>query len=123
PAADPVATVMAASDQHFDAGLFELSQGHLEQARRQFDLALDVMLQFPGGTHADPRLREHFERRVDRISVLEQTALATGDGFTEARTDPASIDLLFTDTFDTTPPSLETALSVEADLEATTHDI
>jgi membrane-bound lytic murein transglycosylase D len=123
PPADPVATVMATSDQHFEAGQRELSQGHLEQARREFDRALDVMLEFPGGAHADPRLRQHFDQLVDRISVLEQTALATGDGFTETRTEPASIDLLFTDTFDTTPPTLETTQNVEADLQATTHDI
>lgn len=123
PPADPVTTVMATSDRLFEAGQRELSQGHLEQARREFDRALDVMLEFPGGAHSDPRLREHFDQLVDRISVLEQTALATGDGFTETRTEPASIDLLFTDSFDTTPPTLETTQNVEADLQATTHDI
>ncbi len=121
--ADPVTTVIATSDRHFEAGQLELAQGHLEQARREFDFALDVVLQFPGGAHSDPRLREHFERMVDRVSVLEQSALATGDGFTETHTEPASIDLLFTDSFDTTPPTLETTLNVEADLQATTHDI
>jgi membrane-bound lytic murein transglycosylase D len=123
PAADPVTTVVATSNSHFEAGQQALSQGHLEQARREFDLALDVVLQFPGGAHTDSRLRQHFELLVDRISVLEQTALATGDGFTETHTEPASIDLLFTDSFDTTPPTLETTLNVEADLQATTHDI
>ena len=61
---------------------------------------------------------------MDRIAVLEQQALTTGDGFTETRTEPASIDqLLAIETFDTTPPQLSTMEAVAKDLEATTHDI
>jgi hypothetical protein len=31
----------------------------------------------------EPRIREHFDRLVDRISIYELKALAEGDGFTE----------------------------------------
>ena len=31
---------------------------------------------------------------VDRISVLEQAALATGDGFSETKSEPAAFDAL-----------------------------
>ena len=41
-----------------------------------------------------PRVREHFDRLVDRIAALELAALATGDGFTEQPAEPASIDEL-----------------------------
>ena len=42
-------------------------------------------------------MREHFDRLVDRISVLEQAALATGDGFSETKSEPAAIDALLDD--------------------------
>ncbi len=123
-AEDPVTVLMAKADRHFENGQKELSFGHLDRARLQFDQALDVLLESDGGARSDARLREHYEGLVDRIAVLEQSALATGDGFTATRTEPASIDLLLgTDRFDTTPPTLETAQAVEADLQAIVHDI
>ena len=121
---DPVVTLMAESDRHFSAGQRELTLGHLEGARNEFDRSLDILLESAGGARADARLREHFDRLVDRISVLEQGALAKGDGFTETKTEPASIDtLLAIETFDTAKPTLATAERVEADLETTAHDI
>ena len=124
PAQDPIVQLIAQSDSHFNKGQQELSLGHLEQAKHEFDRALDVLLESQGGARADARVREHFDRLVDRISVLEQQALATGDGFTETRTDPASIDqLMALGTFDTTPPQLSTVEAVEADLQNTSHDV
>ncbi|MCC7124661.1 MAG: LysM peptidoglycan-binding domain-containing protein [Acidobacteria bacterium] len=121
---DPVTALIATSNHHFETGQQELALGHLERARAEFDRALDVVLESPDGARTNARVREHFERMVDRIAVLEQQALATGDGFTETRTEPASIDqLLAIETFDTTPPQLSTAQAVAADLEATVHDI
>ncbi len=124
PVEDPHLTLIARSNSHFEQGQHELAVGHLERAREQFDRALDVLLESPDGARVDARVREHFDRLVDRIGVLEQQALATGDGFTETRTEPASIDqLLAIETFDTTPPQLATAEAVAADLESTRHDV
>ena len=124
PPLDPIVQLIAESDRHFATGQQELTVGHLERARSEFDRSLDILLESADGARADARLREHFDRLVDRISVLEQGALAKGDGFTETRTEPASIDaLLAIETFDTTKPTLATAEAVEADLEATVHDI
>ena len=121
---DPVAILIAASDRHFTMGQQELTLGHLERARVEFDLALDTLLKAPDGARTEPRLREHFDRLVDRISVLEQAALATGDGFTEVKTEPASIDaLLAIETFESSAPKPATAEVVQADLESTVHDI
>lgn len=124
PAPDPVAILIATSDRLFASGQEELKLGHLERARSEFDAALDALLESQGGARADARLREHFDRLVDRISALEQSALATGDGFTETVTEPASIDaLLAIETFEATAPKPATAETVQADLETTTHDI
>ena len=124
PAPDPIALLIAESDRHFETGRGELALGHLERAKAEFDRALDVVLESPGGAKANTRLREHVDRLVDRISVLEQAALATGDGFSETKTEPAAIDaLLAVETFESTPPRPATAEAVQADLESTAHDI
>ena len=46
------------------------------------------------GGRTEPRIRDHFDRLVDKISTYEVRALATGDGFTEKKYEPASIDEL-----------------------------
>ena len=124
PKTDTVAVLIAASDKHFEEGRKELAQGHLERAKAEFDRALDTLLESSEGARGNPRLREHFDRLVDRISVLEQAALATGDGFSETKSEPAAIDqLLAIETFESATPKAATAEAVQADLESTTHDI
>jgi membrane-bound lytic murein transglycosylase D len=124
PAPDPTGVLIEESDRHFEAGRLELTQGHLDRARAEFDRALDTLLESPDGARSNPRLREYFDRMVDRIAVLEQGALATGDGFSETKSEPAVIDaLLAIETFESTPPKPATAEAVQADLETTTHDI
>src|SRR4029453_7802800 len=124
PTPDPIAILIAQSDKHFEAGRKELEVGHLVSAKGEFDKALDTLLESPDGARGNPRLREHFDRLVDRISVLEQTALATGDGFSETKSEPATIDtLLAVDPVDTSSPTSATSKEVEDDLETTHHDI
>ncbi len=119
-----MATLIEESQQHFAAGQRDLELGHLEHAKTEFDLALDLLLESPTGARSDPRLREHFDRLVDRISALEQTALAAGDGFTETKSEPATIDtLLAVDPVEANSPTTATSQEVEADLESTHHDI
>ncbi|MEW6319867.1 MAG: LysM peptidoglycan-binding domain-containing protein [Acidobacteriota bacterium] len=122
--ADPVDALIARSEAHFAAGRRQLDLGHLEQARREFNQAVEVVLEAPGGARLDKRVREHFDRLVDRISAIELTALATGDGFAEQGYEPASIDeLLALSTFDEPAPTERTADAVEADLLGSAPDI
>lgn len=124
PPADPIATLIETSQRHFVAGERELQLGHLEQARLEFDKAVDVLLESPYGARTDARLREHFDRLVDRINAFEMTALAQGDGFVEKPYEPASIDeLLKIATFPKPAADLATAEAVKADLAATKHDV
>jgi membrane-bound lytic murein transglycosylase D len=119
---DPVADLISASNKHFETGERELSLGHLEQARGEFNRALEVLLESPYGARFEPRIREHFDLLVEKISGREATALAQGDGFTEKKYDRASIDdLLAISTFQA--PTAKTQESVAADLQATTYDI
>lgn len=124
PPPDPVATLIASSQSHFEAGQRELQMGHLERARAEFDLAVDVLLESPYGGRADARLREHFDRLIDRINAHEVTALAQGDGFSETKTEPASIDeILKIATFPRPEAGADTEETVKADLATTAHDI
>lgn len=122
--ADPVLELLTSADRHFEQGRNELTLGHLARAKTAFNESLEVLLESPQGARGDIRVREHFDRLVERIAALELTALATGDGFTEQTAEPASIDeLLAISTFDTTPPTAATAEHVQADLQQTSHDI
>ena len=121
---DPITALINTSQQHFDTGERELKVGHLDRARSEFDRSLDVLLESPYGARTDARLRAHFDRLVDRINAQEMTSLAQGDGFSEQKEEPASIDeLLKIATFPKPPADAETAAVVKADLEATEHDI
>ena len=98
--------------------------GHLDLARIEFDRAVDVLLESPYGARTDARLREHFDRLVDRINAHEVTALAQGDGFSETKTEPASIDeILAIATFTKSDAKPSTEEAVKADLAATEHDV
>jgi membrane-bound lytic murein transglycosylase D len=125
PALDPVQALITESQQHYLKGQRELEQGHFDRARSEFNGALDVLLNAPGGARTEPRLREQFDRLVDKISALEVAALAAGDGFAEKPAEPASIDQLLelSDTFDEPAPTPAMAAAVETDLAQTSHDI
>ena len=122
-AADPITDLIALSNSHFEAGQAELQRGHLEAARAEFNKALDVLLESTYGARSEPRIREHFDRLVERISATELTSLAQGDGFTEKKYESASIDDLLALSTSPDEPSAATRQAVAEDLEATNHDI
>src|SRR6185436_7484399 len=117
PAADPVETLIAASDRHFRAGQKELELGHGGAAKQEFDEASTLLMESSYGGRTEPRIREHFDRLVDRISAYEIRALADGDGFTEKQYEPASIDDLLAMSASVVPaaPDEATASSAQAD--------
>jgi membrane-bound lytic murein transglycosylase D len=124
PPVDPITSLIATSQRHFEAGEREMKMGHLERARAEFDRAVDVLLESPYGARTDARMREHFDRLVDRINAHEMTALAQGDGFAETRYEPASIDeLLKLATFPKPEADLATEAAVKEDLATTEHDV
>lgn len=124
PPEDPVYLTIAESQRHFEAGRREMEVGHLEKAKAEFNLALGVLFDAPGGARTDSRLREQFDRLVDRISTYEISALSLGDGFAEIGYEAASIDeMLALTTFDTPLPSPQIERSVASDLQSTAHDI
>jgi membrane-bound lytic murein transglycosylase D len=125
PAEDPVVSLIAASDRHFEAGEKELGQGHFEAAKQEFNQAINVLLESPFGGRTEPRIRERFDWLVDRISAYEIKALAQGDGFTEKSYEPASIDdlLALSTTFGAPVPGPALQDTVQSDLENVLHDV
>jgi len=122
---DPVTSLITLSEQHFQKGEEALELGHLDQARAEFDRAVDVLLESQYGARWDARLREHFDRLVDRINAYEVTALTQGDGFSEKRYEQASIDeLLDIATFAPQPVAVpDTRESVQTDLAQNAPDV
>jgi membrane-bound lytic murein transglycosylase D len=122
---DSVLELITVSTGHFETGERELKLGHLGSAREAFNRALEVLLESPFGGRTEPRIREHFDRLVERISAYEVTALAQGDGFEEQqRSESATIDeLLAISTFETPVATPETTKAVTADLESSDHDV
>lgn len=120
---DPIATLIALSQRHFTTGQKELDLGHLGRAKEEFDKAIQVLLESPYGARSTPALREHFDRLVDRISAYEISALAEGDGFTEKKYEPASIDELLAESTFAPPATSEVKEAVKTDLASTDHDI
>jgi membrane-bound lytic murein transglycosylase D len=121
---DPIAALIAVSQKHFENGERELKVGHLDRARAEFDRAVDVLLESPYGARTDARMREHFDRLIDRINAYEVTALEQGDGFSEKKYEPASIDeLLKIATFAKPDADAKTTATVKDDLSRTVHDI
>ena len=125
PVEDPVVTLIADSERHFEAGQKELDLGHVAAAKTDFDKAIDVLLESPYGGRTEPRIREHFDRLVDRISAYEVKALAQGDGFTEKQYEPATIDelLAVSATLSPIPATPATEDAVSSDLRTIEYDI
>lgn len=123
PPEDPILAVVAESQRHFEAGQKALTDGHVGAAKQEFDKAVGVLLSSPSGARGEPRIREHFDRLVDRVSAYEVRALAQGDGFTEKQYEPASIDELLAVSATLLPPAPEVKEVVTTDLQTVEHDV
>lgn len=120
---DPITQYIARAEAAFAEGQTELQAGHLVAAREHFDAAVDSLVAVPGGARSDPRLSAEFDRLLDRISALDVLALREGDGFTEARSEPAIIDALLNETAEPPAATLSTEETVTTDLAKTAHDL
>ncbi len=122
---DPIQSVIAAAERAFEAGRAATEDGHLRDARAAFDVALEKLMEVPGGARSDDRLSAALDALIDRISALELASLARGDGFTETASEPATIDTLLSlpAAEAEVAPTPEVTTTVRADLAATVHDI
>lgn len=104
----------------FRSGEQNYKAGHLEKARRDFDHAVDWILMSGIDLHSDVRLEQAFDRIVSAIHAYEVAAFKEGDGFFEARAEPAAIDEIADLAFPIDPKLRETAEGVLKDVP---HDL
>ncbi|HWY08960.1 MAG TPA: transglycosylase SLT domain-containing protein, partial [Candidatus Acidoferrales bacterium] len=113
--------------EKFAAGEANYKAGHLAAARRDFDDAVDWMLESGYDPNSDPKLSELFHQVTDTIYSYELQAFRAGDGFSEAPAVPAPIDEVAEMTFPVDPKlrerAEEAAKSVSHDLPLTVNDV
>src|SRR2546423_14555635 len=95
--------LIAHVQQKFALGEQNYKAGHLEAARKDFDAAVDLMLESGYDLNGDPKLNELFHRVVDTVFADELQAFQAGDGFQEAPAVPAPIDEVAEMTFPVDP--------------------
>ena len=106
--------------EKFSSGEANYKAGHLEAARRDFDDAVDWMLESGYDPNGDPRLSELFHQVTDAVFTYELQAFRAGDGFSETPAVPAPIDEVAEMTFPVDPKLRERA---EATAKSTSHDL
>ena len=118
--------LIAKVQQKFASGEQNYKAGHLEAARKDFDQAVDWMLESGYDVSSDPRLSELFHRIVDAVYTDELQAFRAGDGFQEAPAVPAPIDEVAEMTFPVDPRlkerAEEAAKNLSHDLPLTVND-
>jgi membrane-bound lytic murein transglycosylase D len=111
----------------FASGEANYKAGHLAAARRDFDDAVDWMLESGYDPNSDAELSEVFHHVTDTIYAYELQAFRAGDGFSEAPAVPAPIDEVAEMTFPVDPKlkerAEEAAKSLSHDLPLTVNDI
>src|SRR5437879_4088985 len=112
--------------EKFASGEQNFKAGHLEAARKDFDDAVDWMLESGYDPNGDPRLSELFHRVVDSVYAYELQAFRAGDGFSEAPAVPAAINEVAEMTFPVDPSlkgrAEEAAKNISHDLPLTVND-
>src|SRR5690348_6543034 len=78
--------------EKFASGEKNFKAGHLEAARKDFDDAVDWMLESGYDPESDPALSALFHHVVDTVYAYELQAFRGGEGATEAAAVPAPID-------------------------------
>src|SRR6202521_3327282 len=118
--------LIARVEEKFASGEQNYRAGHLEAARKDFDDAVDWMLQSGYDPNSDPQLSELFHRVVDTVYTYELQAFRAGDGFNEAPAVPAPIDEVAEMTFPVDPRlkarAEEAAKNISHDLPLTVND-
>ena len=112
--------IIEKAESSFENGAKDYHAGHLGVAKKEFNAAIEGILQAPVNLRADRRLSKTFDSLVDRIHSYELEALREGDGFTEPAYQPAPLDELQSLTFPDNPALRERA---RADAANTVSDI
>jgi membrane-bound lytic murein transglycosylase D len=126
PLQDEKAKLIARVQEKFASGEQNFKAGHLDTARRDFDAAVDLLLESGYDLEGDPQLHELFHHVVDSVYTYELQAFQAGDGFQETPAVPAPIDEVAEMTFPVDPRlkdrAEEAAKTVSHDMPLTVND-
>jgi membrane-bound lytic murein transglycosylase D len=106
-------------EQAYARGESDYRKGRLAEARAEFDLAVDLMLQSGLDIKNTPQLQDEFDRTLDQVNGLEMEALKRGNGFTPQE-EEAPADVAADVTFKVDPNFVAKA---QADLATTKSDL
>ena len=79
-------------EQELQAGQANYAAGHLDEARVNFDKAVDLLLEGPLDIRSNDRLQAEFDKVIDNVHTLEMASLKEGESPVEQKAEPAPID-------------------------------
>ena len=120
PKPDPVVETIALAEQSYQSGQANYKAGHLDAAKKDFNHAVDVLMQSSVEIKSDDRLQQEFDKITEGIHALEMVAFKEGDGFTAQQSEPAPIDEANHLTF---APDPKVTAKAEAELKTTQLDL
>jgi membrane-bound lytic murein transglycosylase D len=106
-------------EQAYASGVTNYRAGRLGEARKDFDHAVDLMLNSGIDIKNDPQLSDEFEHTLDAVNTLEMEALKQGNGFSP-KVEPSPVDIASDVTFPVDPNLKAQAI---AELKTTQSDL
>src|SRR5882672_8026012 len=117
---DAAADLIANADKEYQAGQDKFKAGDLEAAKRNFDRAVDLLLQSPAEVRSDERVQHELERVLEGVNRPEMAALQSDNPAPQQKAEPAPID----EVNDVTPPvDPNVKARAEAEVKATHSDL
>ncbi len=115
-----VGDVIAAAEKEYLTGESNFKTGHLEDAKRNFDRAFDLLLQSPPEVRSDERVQHELERVLEGVNRPELVALQSDTPSSQPKAEPAPIDAVN----EVTPPvDPGVKAQAEAEVKATHSDL
>jgi len=88
---DPVADLIAHVEREYQSGQIAYQAGKLEDAKKSFDTAVNLLLNASADLRADERLDRELDRVMEGINGLDLLVAQEGDG-SQQKQEPAPID-------------------------------
>ena len=119
PTSDPVADLIARAEKEYQAGLANNEAGKTEEAKQNFDNALNALLSSNLDVRSDERLQNEFDRMVAGVNKLYPGGTADSEA-AQQKSEPAPID----ETNGITPAAdASTKAKAEAEIKHTRSDL
>ena len=123
PVPDPVADIVDKAEKQYQAGLSDFHDGKRDEAKQNFDKALDMLLASKMDVRSDARLEKEFDRIVEGVNELYPggtSADAEQAQDPQQKSEPAPID----ETNGINPSAdARTKAKAEADIKSTKSDL